>query len=252
MTGILEGRSIVITGASSGIGAEAARVFMREGASVTLGARSEDALRSLTDELSSAGGNAAYQVTDVSVAEDVDRLVDAVVARFGFIDGAFNNAGITQYGPLMDVDEADFDRIVAVNLKGVWLSLRAEVRAIVASGREGSIVNTSSVGGYRGSSGLGAYQATKHGVVGLTRTAAHDCGPFGIRVNVVAPGATETEMIRDWRARDPQAVDRRIGLIPLKRAAQPAEVADAAAWLISSMSGTINGALIPIDGGYSA
>jgi NAD(P)-dependent dehydrogenase (short-subunit alcohol dehydrogenase family) len=152
----------------------------------------------------------------------------------------------------MDVDEADFDRIVAVNLKGVWLSLRAEVRAIVASGREGSIVNTSSVGGYRGSSGLGAYQATKHGVVGLTRTAAHDCGPFGIRVNVVAPGATETEMIRDWRARDPQAVDRRIGLIPLKRAAQPAEVADAAAWLISSMSGTINGALIPIDGGYSA
>lgn len=252
MSGILDGRSIVITGASSGIGAAAARVFVREGASVTLGARSEEPLKKLTEELIAGGGNAVYQATDVSVASDVDRLVATAVERFGFVDGAFNNAGITQYGPLVDVDEEDFDRIIAVNLKGVWLSIRAEVRAMIASGRGGSIVNTSSVGGFRGSSGLGAYQATKHGVIGLTRTAAHDCGPQGIRVNVVAPGATETEMIQDWRTHDPEAVSRRIGLIPLRRAAEPTEVADAAAWLISSMSGTINGALLPIDGGYSA
>jgi NAD(P)-dependent dehydrogenase (short-subunit alcohol dehydrogenase family) len=249
-TGLLAGKVVLVVGGSTGIGADAARVFAEEGASVMLAARSKDALAALTEELTGAGHDAAYVPGDVSVGADVAGFVDATLDRFGRLDGAFNNAGINGQGRLDDVSEDDFDRIMAVNVKGTWLCLREEIRAMRESG--GSIVNTSSIGGFRGNTGLGAYQATKHAVIGLTRTAAHDNGPLGIRVNVVAPGPTETPMLTQWRQNDPAAVERRIAAVPLRKAGTTTEVANAAAWLLSDRASQVSGVVLPVDGGYSA
>ena len=237
MTGLLAGKVVLVVGGSTGIGADAARVFAQEGASVMIAARSKDALAALTDELTGAG-------------HDVARFVDATLDRFGRLDGAFNNAGINQHGRLDEVSEEDFDRVMAVNVKGTWLCLREEIRAMRESG--GSIVNTSSVGGFRGNTGLGAYQATKHAVIGLTRTAAHDNGPLGIRVNAIAPGPVETPMLTKWRQDDPAAVERRISAVPLRKAGTTTEVANAAAWLLSDRASQVSGVVLPVDGGYSA
>ncbi|GAA5128506.1 SDR family NAD(P)-dependent oxidoreductase [Pseudonocardia adelaidensis] len=248
--GLLTGKVVLVVGGSTGIGADSARVFAEEGASLMLAARSEDALAALTGELASGGCDVAYTAGDVSVAADVARFVDATVERFGRLDGAFNNAGISQQGRLDEVPEEDFDRVMAVNVKGMWLCLREEIRAMRDSG--GSIVNTSSVGGFRGNTGLGAYQATKHAVIGFTRTAAHDNGPLGIRVNAVAPGPIETPMLTRWRESDAAAVERRIAAVPLRKAGTTTEVGNAAAWLLSDRASQISGVVLPVDGGYSA
>jgi NAD(P)-dependent dehydrogenase (short-subunit alcohol dehydrogenase family) len=248
--GLLAGKIVLVVGGSAGIGADAARVFAEEGAAVMLAARSRDALADLTAELTEAGHDVACTAGDVSVAADVARFVDATLERFGRIDAAFNNAGINQQGRLDEVSEDDFDRVMAVNVKGTWLCLREEIRAMRHSG--GSIVNTSSIGGYRGNTGLGAYQATKHAVIGLTRTAAHDNGPLGIRVNAIAPGPTETPMLTAWRQNDPDAVAARLSAVPLRKAGTTTEVADAAAWLLSDRAGQVSGVVLPVDGGLTA
>ncbi|TCK25833.1 SDR family NAD(P)-dependent oxidoreductase [Pseudonocardia endophytica] len=248
--GMLAGKVVLLVGASSGIGADAARLFAAEGATLMLAARSADALAGLTDELTAAGHTAAHVAGDVSVAADVASFVDATLDRFGRLDGAFNNAGANQQGRLDEVSEQDFDRVMAVNVKGTWLCLREQVRAMRASG--GAIVNTSSIGGYRGNTGLGAYQATKHAVIGLTRTAAHDNGPLGIRVNAIAPGPTETPMLTHWRASDPDGVARRIAAVPLRKAGTTTEVAEAALWLLSDRAGQVSGVVLPVDGGLTA
>jgi NAD(P)-dependent dehydrogenase (short-subunit alcohol dehydrogenase family) len=247
--GLLAGKVVLVVGGSTGIGADSARLFTAEGASVMVAARSKDTLADLTDELT-AVGHVAHTPGDVSVAADVARFVDATLERFGRLDGAFNNAGINQQGRLDEVSEEDFDRVMAINVKGMWLCLREEIRAMRDSG--GSIVNTSSVGGFRGNTGLGAYQATKHAVIGLTRTAAHDNGPLGIRVNAIAPGPVETPMLTQWRAADPAAVERRISAVPLRKAGTTTEVAEAAAWLLSDRASQVSGVVLPVDGGYSA
>ena len=252
MTGLLDGKVIIITGASLGIGAETARLFAREGASLVLSARRAEPLQALAEELRDSGAKVAVSPGDVSVAADVQRLVDTAVETFGRLDGAFNNAGINQYGRLDEVSEEDFDRIFQVNVKGVWLCMRAQVRAMTATAGGGAIVNNSSTGGYRGSSGLAAYQGTKHAVIGLSRTAAHDFGPLGVRVNVVAPGATATAMFESMRETMPEFVARRIAAIPLGKAADPAEVGEAAAWLLSDRASHINGVVLPVDGGFTA
>lgn len=251
LEGLLEGKSVLIVGASTGIGADAARLFAREGASVMLTARSEDKLRELTDELTEAGHTAAYVAGDVSNGADVARFVDETVARFGRLDGAFNNAAVTQTGRLEDVSEEDFDRIMAVNVKGVWLCLREELRAMRAAGA-GSIVNVSSIGGLRGSPGFGAYQATKHAVIGLTRTAAHDGGPEGIRVNAVAPGPILTSMLVKTGGVIPDGVKARIAATPLRKSGETDEVAETAAWMLSDRASHISGVVLPVDGGFSA
>jgi NAD(P)-dependent dehydrogenase (short-subunit alcohol dehydrogenase family) len=248
--GLLAGKIVLVVGGSTGIGADAARVFAGEGASVMLAARSRDTLADLTAELTAAGHDVACTAGDVSVAADVARFVDATLDQFGRLDGAFNNAGINQQGRLDDVSEDEFDRVMAVNVKGTWLCLREEIRAMRDSG--GSIVNTSSIGGYRGNTGLGAYQATKHAVIGLTRTAAHDNGPLGIRVNAIAPGPTETPMLTAWRQNDPDAVASRLAAVPLRKAGTTTEVADAAAWLLSDRASQISGVVLPVDGGLTA
>jgi NAD(P)-dependent dehydrogenase (short-subunit alcohol dehydrogenase family) len=246
---LLTGKVVLVVGAGSGIGADAARVFASDGASVMLVARHEEPLAKLAAELS--GHDVAYTTGDVSSASDVDAFVSATVARFGRLDGAFNNAAMGGAGRLDQVSEADFDRIMAVNVKGTWLCLRSEVAVMAAQG-SGSIVNVSSIGGLRGSPGMGAYQASKHAVIGLTRTAAHDFGPLGIRVNVLAPGPTETPMLDELRRTIPGGVEARIAATPLRKAGTGTEVGSTAAFLLSDRASHLSGVVLPVDGGFTA
>ena len=250
-TGLLDGKAVLLVGASTGIGVEAARVFAEEGARLVLSARSADALEALAADLRADGHEVTVVAGDVTSGADVARMVDATVAAYGRLDGAFNNAGIGQVGLLHEVSEEDFDRVMEVNVKGVWLCLREELRVMRAQGF-GSIVNTSSVGGYKGNTGLGAYQATKHAVIGLTRSAAHDNGPLGIRVNSVAPGPTRSAMIEAMLAKDPSAMDKRLAVMPLGKIGTGTEVANAAAWLLSDRASHTTGMVLPVEGGMTA
>jgi NAD(P)-dependent dehydrogenase (short-subunit alcohol dehydrogenase family) len=247
----LAGKVVLIVGARAGIGADAARVLAADGAALMLAARRAEPLAALAAELEAAGHEAAYTAGDVSDAGAVARFVDGAVARFGRLDGAYNNAAIGGHGRLDEVREADFDQIMAVNVKGTWLCLREQARVMREQGF-GSIVNVSSIGGVRGSSGMGAYQATKHAVIGLTRTAAHDFGPLGIRVNVIAPGPTETPMLAQLRRTLPGGVEARVAATPLRKTGTGAEVAAAASFLLSDRASHISGIVLPVDGGFTA
>lgn len=251
MTGLLDGKAVLIVGASTGIGVDAARVFAAEGAKLVLAARSAEALEQLAAELRADGHEVRVVVGDVTSGADVARMVDTAVEAYGRLDGAFNNAGIGQVGLLHEVSEEDFDRVMEVNVKGVWLCLREELRVMRAQGF-GSIVNTSSVGGYKGNTGLGVYQATKHAVIGLTRSAAHDNGALGIRVNSVAPGPTRSAMIDAMLERDPSAMDKRLAVMPLHKIGTGTEVANAAAWLLSDRASHTTGMVLPVEGGMTA
>jgi NAD(P)-dependent dehydrogenase (short-subunit alcohol dehydrogenase family) len=247
----LAGKVILVVGASAGIGADTARILAADGAALMLVARSEGPLTEIAEELAKAGHEVDHTTGDVSRAADVRRFVDATIERFGRLDGAFNNAAMTQAGRLDQVSEPDFDQIMAVNVKGTWLCLREEIRVMQAQG-SGSIVNVSSIGGLRGSSGMGAYQATKHAVIGLTRTAAHDVGPIGIRVNVIAPGPTETPMLAQTRLAIPGGVEARIAATPLRKAGTGTEVGATASFLLSDRASHLSGVVLPVDGGFSA
>lgn len=250
-TAPLAGKVIVLVGASTGIGADAARVLAEDGAALMLVARSEEPLAKLTTELTAAGHEVAYTTGDVAKPADVAAFIDATVTRFGRLDGAYNNAAMGGAGRLDAVSEEAFDQIMTVNVKGTWLCLREEVRVMERQGF-GSIVNVSSIGGLRGSSGMGAYQATKHAVIGLTRTAAHDFGPLGIRVNVIAPGPTETPMLAELRRTIPGGVEARIAATPLRKVGTGAEVGATAAFLLSDRASHISGVVLPVDGGFLA
>ncbi|MFJ6699553.1 SDR family NAD(P)-dependent oxidoreductase [Streptomyces sp. NPDC091272] len=252
-SGLLAGKVAFITGAGRGIGAAAARLFAREGAKVLLAARTEHELKAVTEEVRAAGGTADYAVCDISDAAGVRAAVDRAVELYGRLDVAFNNAatGIPP-GPMDQVTEADFDHIYAVNLKGPWLAMVAEVAAIRATAGTGAIVNNSSVGSLRGNPELPAYGATKRALNSLTESAAVTYGPEGIRVNAIAPGTTLTEMIRAWEANTPGVIDRLNAKTPLRRAAEPDEIAQAAAWLLSDRSSYVTGTVLRVDGGMRA
>jgi NAD(P)-dependent dehydrogenase (short-subunit alcohol dehydrogenase family) len=246
----MAGQVAIVTGASRGIGATTARAFAQAGASVVLAARSEQALKTLADEISAAGGRALAIPTDVSNAESVRCLVEGTLEAFGRLDAAVNNAADVGQGlmPLADVAVEDYDRMISVTLRGVFLSMKYEIPAMLGSGG-GSIVNMASAAGLRAVGGLAGYVSSKFGVIGLTRTAALDYGNRGIRVNALAPGPILTEQLQRAGA---QAADQAAGSVPVRRVGRPEEVAAAAVWLCSPSSSFVTGVTLPIDGGLTA
>jgi NAD(P)-dependent dehydrogenase (short-subunit alcohol dehydrogenase family) len=248
--GLLIDKIALVTGASRGIGAAAARVFAREGATVVLAARTEADLQTTVEEIRASGGEGSYVVADFGDVASVERAVTAVVDRHGRLDIAFNNAGVAVPPQrIVDFSEEHFDFVNRVNYKGGFFAMAAEVRAMLATGGGGAIVNNSSVGSLRGNPGLPAYGAAKRAVNSLTETAAIEYGPNGIRVNAVAPGLTMTAMVQAWRAAEPTIVDQIVGRTPLGRAADPEEIAEAAAWLLSDRASYVTGVVLPVTGG---
>jgi NAD(P)-dependent dehydrogenase (short-subunit alcohol dehydrogenase family) len=249
----LEGKVALITGASRGIGAATARLFAQEGATVVLASRSEEEMTRLVEGIKANGGEAMAFQTDVADAASVETLVKRAVDACGRLDLAVNNAGVAGgNAPLVEVSEETFDRVIAVNLKGVFLGMKYEIPAILASGG-GAIVNLSSTVGLVGLGGPGGgiapYIASKHGVVGLTKAAALEYARQHIRVNAVAPGTTLTPVNERWYA-DEQTRQRMTGTIPLGRVADPSEVAGAILWLCSDAASYVTGVTLPVDGGY--
>jgi NAD(P)-dependent dehydrogenase (short-subunit alcohol dehydrogenase family) len=241
--GMLTDKIALVTGASRGIGAAAARLFAREGATVVLAARTESALKALAEEVPGA----SYVVTDLGDTASIEQAVATVLERHGRLDVAFNNAGVgVPPHPIADFPEDDFDLVMRVNLKGVFYAVSAEVTAMTAGG---AIVNTSSVGSLIGNPALPAYGAAKRAVNSITESAAVTYAPAGIRVNAIAPGLTVTEMVEDWNRHDPGVIDRIVANTPLGRAAEPAEIAEAAAWLLSDRASYVTGVVLPVTGG---
>jgi NAD(P)-dependent dehydrogenase (short-subunit alcohol dehydrogenase family) len=245
----LRDKVALVVGSSAGIGAATARLFAELGAAVVLASRDVEAIHRIAGEIDATGGHAAAIRTDVSADGDVEAAVALAVDQFGGLDIAVNNAGVQGPArPLTEQSNEDFHRIVDINLRGVWRALRAELPAILERGG-GAIVNTASVGGLVGASGIAPYCASKHGVIGLTKSAALDYAPQ-VRINVVAPGAIDTAMFNDWMT-DAEARERMVALHPLGRVGAPSEVAATIAWLCSEASSYVTGAVIPVDGGYT-
>lgn len=249
---MLKDRVAMITGASSGIGAAAARLFAEEGASVVLMARREERLCALADDITASGGRALAVPGDVASAADVERVVKAALKEFGRLDCSFNNAGYATVGTaLHETDSGVYDRTMDVNVRGVWNCMHHQIPAMLEQGG-GTIVNTSSVAGLRASGAGAAYVAAKHAVIGLTRAAAAEYGEQGIRVNALVVGSTRTEMMEEVLQKAPELEERFAADAIQKRVAAPVEVAQAAAWLCSDRSSFVTGAAMPVDGGATA
>jgi NAD(P)-dependent dehydrogenase (short-subunit alcohol dehydrogenase family) len=250
----MKNKTALVTGASSGIGRATALAFAKRGANVAVAARREDELAGLQREIETLGGRAGYCVTDVAKADDVERLVEYAVKTFGRLDYAVNNAGIEgSLSPITDLDESEWDRVLGTNLKGTFVCMKHEARAMLAGGHGGAIVNIGSVNSFLGVQTASAYVASKHGLIGLTTSASAELAPQGIRVNLVCPGFIDTPMHHRLRGVvGDELYDK--ALIPrvhLKRAGRPEEIANTIVFLCSEEAGYISGTTLTPDGGFT-
>jgi len=252
MAGELEGKVALVTGASSGIGRESALAFAAAGARVVVSDVVVDGGEETVSEIRSAGGEATFVRADVSQTAEVEALVRQTVETYGRLDCAHNNAGIEgDMAPTAECAEANWDRTIAINLKGVWLCMKSEIRQMLRQGG-GAIVNTSSAAGLVGFANLPAYVASKHGIAGLTKTAALEYAEQGIRVNAVCPGVIHTPMIDRIVNGDAETEAQFTALEPVGRMGSPAEVAQAVVWLCSDAASFVTGLAMPVDGGFVA
>jgi len=239
---------VFITGAASGIGRAAALAFAAEGARVAMLDRSTDGLKAIQAAVEDAGREALGIPCDVSSPEQVEAAVKQVVDRFGRMDVAFNNAGVeNKAAPVHEIDLEEWDRILGINLRGTFVCMKHELAQMVKQG-SGVVVNTSSGAGIRGVAGGAAYAASKHAIIGLTRSAALDYARQNIRVNAVLPGNIETPMMDRFTGGD---IQKAIDLEPVGRLGRPEEIAEAVLWMASDVGGFVTGAATVIDGGWS-
>ena len=254
MAGMLDGKSALITGGGGGIGRATALAFAREGARVAVADFVEDDARETVGLVNAAGGQAISLSGDVSRDADVREMITAVVGAYGRLDCAFNNAGVAGWHvgsvnqKTAEWSEESFDRMIAVNLKGVWLCLRAEINQMLTQGG-GAIVNTASIAGLIGLATSSGYVAAKHGVVGLTKTAALEYADDNVRVNAVCPGYIETKMTEDTMRRRGEEL---MAKVPFHRMGKPEEIAEMVLWLCSDRASFVSGAAYNVDGGYMA
>jgi NAD(P)-dependent dehydrogenase (short-subunit alcohol dehydrogenase family) len=253
MTGILEGRVALVTGAARGIGLATAKAFAEAGASVVVADRDAGSLGKATAGLRSAGHNAIGVTCDVTDKAQVKAMIAQAVDTYGRLDAAFNNAGVnSDSAPLLETDDDEFERVINVNLRGVWHCMKAELRQMTTQG-SGAIVNCSSIGGMVGSKGRSAYSASKHGVIGLTRSAALDYANRGIRINAVCPGIIDTPMASAvTKNYDPEIVKAMIAREPIGRFGEPDEIASAVVWLCTPAASFMVGHAMAVDGGVLA
>ena len=248
----MKDRVVMITGAGSGIGRESALLFASEGAKVVVSDINMEAGEQTVELVKQAGGEATFIRCDVSKGPQVEALVQGTVNTYGRLDAAFNNAGIEgMQASSADMPANEFDKIIAVNLKGVYLCMKYQIPAMLKGGG-GAIVNTASVAGLVGFPGLGAYVASKHGVIGLTKTAALEYAKAGIRVNCVCPGLIDTPMVGRLGGTDPAMVAALTATEPVGRLGRPSEIGEAAVWLCSDHASFVTGHSMVVDGGLVA
>jgi len=251
MSGRFAGRGILVTGGGSGIGRAAALLFAREGGRLVVVDQDEGEAQATAKSIREAGGEALAIGADVSREADCRGMVERALAANGRLHVAFNNAGVGASGfAVADEEEVSWSRLIDVNLKGIFLAMKYEIPAMVAAGG-GAIVNTASVAGLVGERGIGAYAASKHGVVGLTRTAALDYIGQGVRINAVCPGATRTRMLANW-FQDPKVEQFILSRHPIGRIAEPEEIARAVLFLASDDASFVVGQALAVDGGLTA
>jgi NAD(P)-dependent dehydrogenase (short-subunit alcohol dehydrogenase family) len=242
----------IVTGASAGIGKATAIAFAQNGAKVVVADINQQDGEAVVSEITQSGGTAMFVACDVTNDQQVMSLVDATVEAYGKLDMAFNNAGIEiEQSKLADGDESTFDKIMDVNVKGVWRCMKYQIPAMLKNG-SGSIVNTASVAGLGAAPKMAIYSASKHAVIGLTKSAAVEYGKKGIRVNAVCPAVIDTEMFRRAAESDPRKAEFVAGMHPVGRIGKVEEIAEAVMYLCSPNSGFTTGIALPVDGGHTA
>lgn len=246
------GKVALVTGGASGIGRASALRLARAGARVVIADVDLPGGEETARLVSAAGGDAVLVRADVGVAMDVEAMVAVALQRYGRLDLAINNAGVLGSGATMiEFTEEDWDEVMGVNLKGAWLCMKHEIPAMMQAGG-GAIVNVSSIAGLVGSQHSPAYAASKHGVVGLTKTAALQYAPHNIRINCICPSAVLSPMLETLVTRNPPVGAKLKATHPIGRFAGPEEIAEAAVWLCSDAASFVTGAALPVDGGYTA
>jgi NAD(P)-dependent dehydrogenase (short-subunit alcohol dehydrogenase family) len=249
----LAGKAALVTGGTSGIGRATAIAFGAAGARVAVSGRRQAEGEETVRLVEQAGGSAMFFRSDVALESDVKALIDAVISSFGRLDYAFNNAGIEQHAQsLPDQTEETFDQIMAINVKGVWLAMKYEIPAMLATAGGGAIVNTSSIVGVIGFPQVPIYAASKHAVIGLTKAVALEYAQQKIRVNAVSPGGVETPMFERFTGKEDSLRAQLASMHPMGRVARPEEIADAVLFLCSDHSSFVTGHTLAVDGGFVA
>ncbi len=249
---LFTGKVALVTGGSSGIGRATAILFARKGASVVVASRRAEEGEETVKLVKEAGSDGFFVKTDVTQAADVEAMVEQTIRNYGRLDYAFNNAGIEQASsPLVEQTEETFDQIIDINVKGVWLSMKYQIPQMLKNGG-GAIVNMSSVAGLIGLAGSPIYVASKHAVLGLTKSVALEYAKVGIRINAVSPGAVETDLLERVFKDNPQVREQVMAMHPIGRAGKPEEIANAVVWFCSDEAAFVTGQTLALDGGFTA